>query len=905
MEYVKEDYLLGNKKIIVGDRLHDLVLENLGKIYIRYGSSYKEFNSIISSISKATGTAIIKIEEGNLSDASVYGNGTLVYHVKSDTLYLVYNDEFLTLAEAVTTTSDKYVRKTGDTMTGPLTITCDGPPLIVLSSDLVQNFNANYLEGHRASEFAIKYQDETITGNWTFEGETTFDNRTNFNKTATYNATDGSAAIRIGTGDLITDGSIGSSQYSSGMTGYGWRLDANTNTLEIDNLIVRGVMHVFALVVNKVSATNGSMWITDSFEIKTVHDLEYLEIKNGTLNTDISLLSTEKYYVPYTYNPTSTVYEESDDFKETIFPATKAYNYYLVGIKDSSLPIRDGSNVNDLVIKFFRFHFLFKILDKGAFLDAIRGHYASVIEHYETYITFHYDEHGYLRDASDNYYTLNYNSNSDTYTLSISTSDEDRARQTNVEAAIYDRGTPHLNYLSDYDQMTELARQGIIEKINLYQKYPESMDDYEYVADGDGTTSRQSVYIDPTFDKHYFSVVPAKEVVLHDDYGYYSLNNTIYKMNLYYKYFGEKLPESGLFPEDKSLYIVEAEKGEYPVFHAGDILKCQKFTGTSVKQYHAVVLGNVGSYGFVIQIQKDSILNRNMKYSYDDEGNLTGYTNSSEAQLDTTLYTRSGDIDKRVSADGETASEALLEEEIKSCPQEKDALVRIGSIVDESRRDSMLLTSSESYSPFTDVIVGVNRPDYSVLYFTPKYKMFKKYFVVNGINTERTFYIQNELFGAIMDLATKLNSGTSWGNKSLDTIKEKIAEGLTYSTWESDYLPIYEKYKDISTSCLIPNVDTKNTNAITKQAKVRLTYQENSDDPNYYDANGDRIKVTIEEPYVDYAGKEQVEKVKYYTSPVTTRTIVTPYVSGTKDSKDFKSDDSTNFVTLTIGKLIQ
>ena len=52
MNFVKEETLLGNKKIIVGDRMHDLVLENLGRIYIRYGNSYKDFNSIISSINQ-------------------------------------------------------------------------------------------------------------------------------------------------------------------------------------------------------------------------------------------------------------------------------------------------------------------------------------------------------------------------------------------------------------------------------------------------------------------------------------------------------------------------------------------------------------------------------------------------------------------------------------------------------------------------------------------------------------------------------------------------------------------------------------------------------------------------------------------------------------------------------------
>jgi hypothetical protein len=54
-------------------------------------------------------------------------------------------------------------------------------------------------------------------------------------------------------------------------------MDANTNTLELDNLIVRGIMQVYELLVNKIYATNGSFWITDSFEVSTVNDLYYID----------------------------------------------------------------------------------------------------------------------------------------------------------------------------------------------------------------------------------------------------------------------------------------------------------------------------------------------------------------------------------------------------------------------------------------------------------------------------------------------------------------------------------------------------------------------------------------------------------------------------------------------------
>nr|DAS31791.1 MAG TPA: hypothetical protein [Bacteriophage sp.]DAT16766.1 MAG TPA: hypothetical protein [Caudoviricetes sp.] len=44
--------------------------------------------------------------------------------------------------------------------------------------------------------------------------------------------------------------------------------------MTIDNLIVRKVLKVFELVVNKINATNGSLWITNSAKIKEIFLLE-------------------------------------------------------------------------------------------------------------------------------------------------------------------------------------------------------------------------------------------------------------------------------------------------------------------------------------------------------------------------------------------------------------------------------------------------------------------------------------------------------------------------------------------------------------------------------------------------------------------------------------------------------
>lgn len=61
----------------------------------------------------------------------------------------------------------------------------------------------------------------------------------------------------------------GEEEFVSGWTGDGWKLyqddDENTN-LEVDNLRVRGAMEVYELILNKIRASNGSLWISDAVE---------------------------------------------------------------------------------------------------------------------------------------------------------------------------------------------------------------------------------------------------------------------------------------------------------------------------------------------------------------------------------------------------------------------------------------------------------------------------------------------------------------------------------------------------------------------------------------------------------------------------------------------------------------
>ena len=78
-----------------------------------------------------------------------------------------------------------------------------------------------------------------------------------------------SAGVTTLPGSLVLDDIDSKSvSFSSGYTGTGFSLDyaSSKYSLEVDNLLVRGNMRVYSLEVNKIRATNGSLWVSDAVE---------------------------------------------------------------------------------------------------------------------------------------------------------------------------------------------------------------------------------------------------------------------------------------------------------------------------------------------------------------------------------------------------------------------------------------------------------------------------------------------------------------------------------------------------------------------------------------------------------------------------------------------------------------
>lgn len=302
MENVRVDSLLGNKKVIVGNPYSDIVLETLGKVYVKTGNNLKVLSDVLKLLDQAnekdsTGTIIVDSQSA-MEEMEYPGDGRFIFNTLTKTLYISYDERYVALITAEDGEgSDKYVKKSGDVITGKLEFTTNEAPLIVASSKLVKNFNAEYVGGYAADKLAKRLENEYIYGNWTFKSSGTSEDTWLFKRIVRFNQ------------DLIIDGSLSTAQFQSGYGGYGWRLDSTTNTLTIDYLVVRKAMRVYEMVINKITATNGSIWVTNASKADNVYYPIVCSINDldGTADSG-KLWASDAYYL-FTETWSSTGYK--------------------------------------------------------------------------------------------------------------------------------------------------------------------------------------------------------------------------------------------------------------------------------------------------------------------------------------------------------------------------------------------------------------------------------------------------------------------------------------------------------------------------------------------------------------------------------------------------------------------
>jgi len=131
-------------------------------------------------------------------------------------------------------------------------------------------------------------------------------------------------------------------------------------------------------------------------------------------------------------------------------------------------------------------------------------------------------------------------------------------------------------------------------------------------------------WAETSFEDCKFTIIDASRVSLQDGKYIYD-SDAIARINLYCKYFGASLSSDGIGDSNMRTWVLECDHNEFPVFKPGDILKCQKFDGNNIKQYHALVLGLADNYSYIVQLQNYSVVQEGTTLSYDVNGNLNKF----------------------------------------------------------------------------------------------------------------------------------------------------------------------------------------------------------------------------------------------------------------------------------------
>lgn len=652
MENIRVESFLGNDKVIVGNKYTDLVLETLGKVYIKTGNNSRVLSDVLKLLDQVQESEIKSqtIIVGSLLEMEQMeypGDGFFIYNTLTSTLYISYDKRYIALIEAAEGADDGYVRRKGDTMTGQLEINTVGPPLIVASSKLVSNLNAEFINGYSSDDLAKKNVDEYIYGNWTFKGKGVSEDTWVFKDN-----------VRM-YGDLVTSRSLTSPDFMSGFGGYGWRLDANTNTLTVDYLVVRKAMRVYELVINKISATNGSIWVTNSSKcskavqptILTDAQLRSIGTWTGSsanIDAMLKLLSTDGYYIPLPGNGANTL---------STVTRTKE--------------ISKADSINTTPKTFVNYKFIIHVKDPRGLVNNTLFRGPQTL----------YDE-SLLTSTSSDQNHIAFRKCITLYYISMGMT----VTKWGGNEGQWDEGTIPLEWT-----LTETFN-----KDTAFYMIPK----------GDKVATED-------FEKNGFNSTYLTPI--QPFYKYFGLDTTIVNQAITESnsQFNSSMNTTVVMP---NLWVVNTDDEEYPLFKPGDIIRCQKYTGGNIKYYDAIVMSQMESRQFIVQ-KATSVFDIYTEIHYNEDGSVA----SSEESYNNTQYSKTEtSYDVNTGARKQVSSSNTTSDRLDDI-SEGDDMIQMGNIFNTERQGALYLTSSDDGGPYMDVITELNRPDYSVLYDVPLY----------------------------------------------------------------------------------------------------------------------------------------------------------------------------------------
>ena len=167
----------------IGVEGKNLVLKTLGRVYVKVKDRKYELvfrpedlqkmvEGYAGGASESTGSSTIVFTDSSLDiDSLEYPGDSILVISKDGHLYFTENNGY---TEIPIKFSEDELTLENLNISGQIIFTGNNIPLVIPNSNLIQNLNADLLDGYQATDFAIKSQFQTISGNWTYTGQQTF-----------------------------------------------------------------------------------------------------------------------------------------------------------------------------------------------------------------------------------------------------------------------------------------------------------------------------------------------------------------------------------------------------------------------------------------------------------------------------------------------------------------------------------------------------------------------------------------------------------------------------------------------------------------------------------------------------------------------------------------------------------
>lgn len=167
----------------IGVEGKNLVLKTLSRVYVKvkdrkYELPFRpeDFRDLIKQYSgnsksnEDTASIILLNSANDINDLEYPGDGVLIL-TRDGLFYYTEGGEYTPITVQLIQNDLNFENLT---LSGQLIFTGNNIPLVISNSNLIQNLNADLLDGYQATDFAIKSQNQNISGSWIYSGQQTF-----------------------------------------------------------------------------------------------------------------------------------------------------------------------------------------------------------------------------------------------------------------------------------------------------------------------------------------------------------------------------------------------------------------------------------------------------------------------------------------------------------------------------------------------------------------------------------------------------------------------------------------------------------------------------------------------------------------------------------------------------------